>query len=218
MNRHWTDNFRSPLALMLFFGVAAVGAALDLWTKALAVEHLRDGGVRHFLAGWIHLTYTENHGAVFGIAQGARPIFLAVSVGAIVFLAFLFMTSGRARLYQLILGLLLAGVIGNMYDRVYYGYVRDMIHALPGWRWPQWLVNYFPRSWQSRDGEPLEVFPWIFNLADTYLCVGVGAMLLYSFVAECHRRRAAVAAEKAVTGKTTADPSDPCLDPSAERS
>jgi lipoprotein signal peptidase len=214
MTRHWTDNFRSPLALLLFFGVALLGAGLDLWSKALAVAHLQNATVRRLIPGWVHLTYTENHGAVFGIAQGQRIIFLVVSVGAIVFLTFLFITSGRARGFQLILGLLLAGVVGNMYDRVYYGYVRDMIHALPGWTWPQWLVNYFPRSWRPPGGQEMEVFPWIFNLADTYLCVGVAAMLLYSFVAECFRKRAAAAAEKAVAGKTS-DPEHPCLDASA---
>ena len=217
MTRHWTDNFRSPLALLLFFGVGIIGAALDLWTKTLAVEHLRYGRGMSLIPGWIHLTYTENHGAVFGIAQGARPIFLAVSIGAIVFLAFLFMTGGRSRLYQFILGLLLAGVLGNMYDRIHYGYVRDMIHGLPAWYWPQWLVNYFPQSWRPPGGQPMEVFPWVFNLADTYLCVGVGAMLLYTFVAECFRKRAVAAAEKALAGKAK-DPDHPCLNPSAEQS
>jgi signal peptidase II len=216
MTRHWTDNFRSPLAVLLFLGVAALGAAADLWTKALAVDRLKDAAIYKLFPGLLHLTYTENHGAVFGIAQGARYAFLGVSIGAIVFLIFLFVTSGKARLYQLILGLLLAGVIGNMYDRFHYGYVRDMIHALPGWSWPDWLVRYFPRAWQPAAGQQVEVFPWIFNLADTYLCVGVAAMLLYSFVAECHRKRAAAAAEKAA-GKTS-DPNHPCLNASAERS
>jgi signal peptidase II len=218
MTRHWTDNFKSPLALMLFLGIAAVGAALDLWTKSLAVASLAEAPPHRLVPGWVHLTYTENHGAVFGIAQGARPIFLTVSVGAIVFLALLFMTSGRQRVYQFILGLLLAGVLGNMYDRIVLGYVRDMIHALPGWHWPQWLVNWFPQSWQPPRGQPMEVFPWIFNLADTYLCVGVAAMLLYSFLVESFRKRAAAAAEKALVGDAK-EPNPPGLKPSpAERS
>jgi signal peptidase II len=87
---------------------------------------------------------------------------VAVSIGAILFLTYLFATSKRRQwFYQLVLGLLLAGVLGNMYDRVVYGYVRDMIHALP--RWP-------------------DLFPWIFNVADSLLCVGVGLMVLYSFL------------------------------------
>src|SRR5688572_16046073 len=103
MTRHWTDNFRSPLALLLFVGVAILGAAADLWTKSLAVERLKDASIYKLIPGLVHLTYTENHGAVFGIAQGARLIFLVISVGAIFFLIFLFMTSGRARVYQFIL-------------------------------------------------------------------------------------------------------------------
>jgi signal peptidase II len=185
----WTDNLRSPLALLLFVGVAAIGVGLDLWAKAAAVASLRDTPPYRFIPGWLHFTYTENRGAVFGIAQGAWAIFLVVSIGAILFLGFLFLTSGRARIYQLILGVLLGGVIGNMYDRVVYGYVRDMIHGLPGWTWPDWLVDFFPRAWQPAPGMRAEVFPWIFNLADTYLCVGVAAMLMYSFAVEWRRNR-----------------------------
>jgi lipoprotein signal peptidase len=59
-----------------------------------------------------------------------------------------------------------------------YGYVRDMIHALPGWKWPGWMVNLLPDwQWKYQD-----VFPWIFNVADSLLCVGVALMIVYSVV------------------------------------
>ena len=48
-----------------------------------------------------------------------------------------------------------------MYDRIVFGYVRDMIHALP--RWPN-------------------LFPWIFNVADSMLCVGVFLLIVYSLL------------------------------------
>ena len=153
--------FRSPAALARLICTAAAGLALDLWTKSLAQTHLQGAAPIDFLPGWLSFEYVGNHGAVFGIAQGDRWIFLTVSVGALIFLLGLFATSGRRPFYQLILGLLLAGVAGNMYDRGVFGFVRDMIHALPMW----------PRF-----------FPWIFNVADTMLCVGVGLMLLYSFL------------------------------------
>jgi signal peptidase II len=60
--------------------------------------------------------------------------------------------------------MLLAGVLGNLYDRIQYGYVRDMIHALPD----KFVFGY-------------PAFPWIFNIADSLLCVGVAFMILYSF-------------------------------------
>src|SRR5947207_10243084 len=188
--RRWTDNLRSPLAIVLFVGTAAAGVTVDLWSKAQAVARLSDGNIIRFISGLVHFTYTENHGAVFGLGQGQQALFLTVSVGAIAFLVFLFLTSGRSRIYQLILGMLLAGVLGNMYDRINFGYVRDMIHALPGWQWPAWVVRILPASWQPPVGRGLDVFPWIFNVADSLLCVGVGAMLVYSFFTEIRRKHA----------------------------
>jgi signal peptidase II len=190
MSSRWTDPLRSPIALALFIGTAAVGLVADLWSKAAAVDHLKEGAIVRFIPGLLQFTYTENHGAVFGLGQGQQGIFLTVSVAAIGFLFFLFLTSGRSRAYQLILGMLLAGVLGNMYDRVHFGYVRDMIHALPGWQWPAWFVRLLPLAWQPAVGRGLDVFPWIFNVADSLLCVGVGAMLVYSFVAEMRRKHA----------------------------
>jgi signal peptidase II len=166
--------FRSPAALARLICTAAIGLSLDLWTKSLAQTHLMGASPYDFLPNWLSFEYVGNHGAVFGIAQGDRWIFLIVSFGALIFLCGLFATSGRRPFYQIILGLLLAGVTGNMYDRIFFGYVRDMIHALPGWHWPQWILRILPL--------PAEVFPWIFNVADTMLCVGVGLMLLYSFL------------------------------------
>ncbi|HEY1628685.1 MAG TPA: signal peptidase II, partial [Tepidisphaeraceae bacterium] len=103
-----------------------------------------------------------------------RPLFIVVSIAAIVFLTYLFAFSGKRPFYQLLLGLLLAGVLGNMYDRIVFGYVRDMIHALPGIYWPAPIARWLPPGWASSG-----VFPWIFNVADTLLCMGVFLMILY---------------------------------------
>jgi signal peptidase II len=178
------ENLRSPAALSRFFVTAAAGLGLDLWTKSLALANLKDSSAINFWPGWLQLEYTENHGAVFGIAQGQRWIFLLVSVAALFFLTYLFASSGRRPFYQVILGLLLAGVLGNLYDRIEFGYVRDMIHSLPGWHWPDWVQHLLPMI-------PPEVFPWIFNVADSLLCVGVGLMLIYSVFHSPHAPAAA---------------------------
>ena len=155
------DNFRYPPALLRFFGVTAMGLWLDLWSKSAAEQNLSDGSVVRFIPGYLQFEYVQNRGAVFGIGQGQRTIFVAVSILAIAFLTFLFANSGRQKIYQVLLGMLLAGVLGNLYDRIMFGHVRDMIHALP--RWPN-------------------LYPWVFNVADSLLCVGVALMLVYSFV------------------------------------
>jgi signal peptidase II len=179
-------NLRSPAALARFFITTIAGLGLDLWTKSLAVSHLKEGVPVDCVPGWLQFEITTNHGAVFGIAQGQRWIFLMVSIGALIFLTYLFSTSGRRPFYQVILGLLLAGVLGNLYDRICFGYVRDMIHGLPGWRWPEWVHNSMPII-------PADVFPWIFNVADMLLCTGVGLMLIYSFIHPSHPSAATVA-------------------------
>ena len=174
MSRVSSANFRSPIALACFLLTAGVGFALDQWSKVAAFRRLSDGVISdpdgrpwpynprsmHLIPGWLHFDVTANPGAVFGIGPGQRTLFITVSVAAIVFIFYLFATSDRQRVYQVILGMLLAGVLGNLYDRLVFGYVRDMIHALP--QWPG-------------------VFPWIFNVADSLLCVGVFLMIVYSF-------------------------------------
>lgn len=156
------DNLRSPVALARFVLTTILGLALDQITKVIAFDKLGDWPNGYpFIPGWLTFRATINHGAVFGIGQGQRPLFIAISILAIVFIGYLFLTSGRQAFYQIILGMLLAGVLGNMYDRVVYGYVRDMIYALPG-------KTIFGR----------EIFPWIFNVADSLLCVGVGLIIL----------------------------------------
>jgi signal peptidase II len=194
-----TDNLRSPAALARFLLTTIVGLSVDLWTKHEAFIRLaagqpyqdlgRDGNTHWFvnsdpgliasdgyrvIPGLLHLKVTVNEGAVFGFGQGLRWVFLAISVAAILFLTYLFTTSGRQRFYQFILGLLLAGVLGNMYDRFRFGYVRDMIYGLP--RWPH-------------------LFPWIFNVADVMLCVGVGLIFIYSLF---HMRTAVAKASDSV--------------------
>ena len=170
-----TDAFRSHAAIVRFVVTVAIGLGLDLWTKSQTVAHIALGDGIDVIPGWLRLEFTMNRGAVFGIAQGQRWVFMIVSAAAIIFLTYLFSTSARRAFYQIILGMLLAGVLGNMYDRVRYGYVRDMIHAFPGSHWAAWVQSIIP----SLHGE---IFPWIFNVADSLLCVGVGLMLIYSFV------------------------------------
>lgn len=160
------ENFRSRAALARFLIPAATGVAADLLTKWWAFSALGyyvDGQLRtrvvEAIPGWLHFEVTTNRGAVFGMGQGGVPVFLVISILAVGFLLYLFAASGSQRLQQVLLGVLLAGVLGNMYDRLVFGHVRDMIHILPRWG----------------------VFPWIFNLADSLLCVGVAVMLAQGF-------------------------------------
>lgn len=160
-----------PLRLIV---TACLCLAIDLITKHLAAAHLLGSPVQ-FIPGWLDFTYVENRGAVFGMGQGRQVLFICVSVIAVGFVIYLFTRPPRHWWYEITLGMLLAGILGNLYDRVVFGYVRDMIHALPGFYWGgTWqipLLNYPPPPDRA-------YFPWVFNVADSLLCVSIAILLV----------------------------------------
>jgi signal peptidase II len=122
------------------------------------------------IAGILDLKLTLNRGAVFGLGQGGRWFFILVTVVAMAVIVLLFCRSHSSQwLFHAALGLILAGALGNLYDRLLFGAVRDMLYLFPGvnlpfgWRWP---------------GGSRELYPWIFNIADAALCVGVTLIML----------------------------------------
>ncbi len=113
----------------------------------------------------LQLRLTVNHGAVFGLGGGGRWFFIAITFVAIAVITAMFWRSPRnAWLMHIALALILAGALGNLYDRLRFGVVRDMLHLFPGVK--------LPFGWQWPGGID-ELYPWIFNIADVSLCVGV---------------------------------------------
>ena len=142
----------------LFFAVALSGAALDLWTKHAVFAHFdvqpwpREVEV---IPGLLAYGHTHNKGVVFGIAQGVPNFWKFVAVAAVPAILAIFFSVKRLRwILTLSLGMILAGTIGNMYDRLFHPGVRDCLKF--------YLVS---------DGQQ-KVWP-LFNLADSYICVGV---------------------------------------------
>jgi signal peptidase II len=147
----------SPVAWVRFVLIAGGGLAADLWTKYLAFEILGYGpGSRHMvlIPDVLQLRTTLNPGAVFGVGPGLAPLFIVISLVAIGFVVYVFMNCLRQQwVMQIALGLILAGAMGNLYDRAFnHGKVRDFI-----------LLHYWP---------------WIFNLADAMLCIGVPLLIV----------------------------------------
>lgn len=125
--------------------------------------------------GLLNFQLTLNTGAVFGMGQGARPMFIAVSLIALVVILFLLYRSpAKATLYHIGLALILGGALGNLYDRVLYSAVRDMLHMLPS----------------------TGLWPWIFNPADVALVCGVGIVLVVNWITE-HKAAKQAKAKKA---------------------
>lgn len=111
----------SPKAT-LFWPLLLAVLALDVTTKSLAVAHLVPEYVPHeVLSDWVQLTLAYNPGASFGIGAGpySRVIFIALAAFALVILGQLYRaTAPGDRVRAAALGLVSAGALGNMIDRV----------------------------------------------------------------------------------------------------
>lgn len=116
------------------------------------------------------LQLTINVGAVFGLGGGLRWVFVAFSLVATLVLVHVFRRSGARRvILHLALAAVLAGAIGNLYDRVVYGVVRDML-----WLFPRVEL---PFKWRWPDGSR-GLYPWIFNVADVCLVLGLIVLMV----------------------------------------
>jgi len=156
----------------VFWTVAVLGFALDLWTKRAVFAWLRDKPTEsaELIRGFLTFKAALNAGAAFGIASGAQAFLAAVSVFALVALVGVFLFGGmRQRVMQLALGLFAAGVCGNLWDRLFNnGQVRDFID-----------VVYWPgKHWHT------------FNIADAMLCIAVGLLMIATLFtgSSCQKR------------------------------
>ena len=135
--------------------MALAAAAADQLTKAIVSSQLALGDAVE-IVGPFSIHHVRNTGIAFGLFSGATSIVIvltSVAVGALV--AFFARSARRHPLLPVALGLVLGGSISNLVDRLRLGHVTDFLD-----------LDYWPA----------------FNLADTFIVVGVGLLFL-SFVA-----------------------------------
>jgi signal peptidase II len=122
----------------------------------------------------LHVRLWLNEGAIFGIGQGQRWLFAVVSIAAVFIIWRVFARSGAGqRAFHLALAAVLAGAVGNLYDRLRFGAVRDMIHLFP--------EVYLPFGWTWPGTDQRGLYPWIFNFADMWLVGGVALLLILTW-------------------------------------
>lgn len=102
--------------------------AFDQITKYFASLKLADGSVAKFIPGVVQFKYAENTGMAFSMLSGARWVFIALTVVVCVGV-FYYLFSNRCKSLWLYwsLGVILSGGIGNLIDRIKFGYVVDFI-------------------------------------------------------------------------------------------
>jgi signal peptidase II len=112
-----------------FVGLAAVIVVADQLTKAWLTGLLAPGASLAVLDDWVRLVFSQNRGGLFGLLQGQVLAFAALSMVVIGLIVAYHGRSGRDPGLSVALGLLLGGAIGNLIDRLRYGYVIDFVDA-----------------------------------------------------------------------------------------
>lgn len=119
-----------------FVLLAGAIVAVDQLTKTLLVEALRPGESTSVVGDLVRFVHAQNTGGLFGLFRDGAPIFAIASIGVIAMIAWYHGRSGRSPYMTLTLGLLLGGAIGNLLDRLRFGYVVDWVDAgIGGLRW-----------------------------------------------------------------------------------
>lgn len=160
-----------PTRYGLWLLLAGLIIGLDQLTKHLAIQYLELYRPNEVLS-WFNLTLAHNTGAAFSFLAGGsgwQRWFLTVVAVVIcgVLLIWLWRLPHRARLLPTALSLVIGGAIGNLIDRIRFGYVIDFIDVhYADWHWPA------------------------FNLADSAIVIGVILLLIDSLFPNRHQHHA----------------------------
>lgn len=145
--------------------IIIIGFLLDLWSKRWAVAVLSPQQTPLILIpGLLELDFTQNHGMVFGIFNnGSTDItkIILTSIRSLILIGVVVFTIIKRKepfLFLLPFALILAGAGGNVLDGLTTGYVVDFIHIHAG---------------------TLLDWPFLFNVADVYLVIGMALLLIF---------------------------------------
>lgn len=144
-----------------WLGIAALVIALDQASKAWMVNHFGYGESMAVLPIF-NLVLAHNQGAAFSFLNGAggwqRWMFSAIAVAASIWIFMLLKKHSQQKLFCFALAMILGGALGNLIDRIAYGFVVDFLDFY-------WGAAHFPA----------------FNLADSAITCGAALLLLDSF-------------------------------------
>jgi len=150
---------------------ALVIVIADRVTKNLLMDRLEPGGWVEVLPGFA-VTHVHNPGIAFSLFADGGPLtrvilHLVIFTSVVIIAAMLVRHAHGSRLAGVAFGLILGGAVGNLIDRVLYGWVIDFVHL--------WL-SIGGRSWSWPD----------FNVADAAITVGAILLILNEFLVDRH--------------------------------
>jgi signal peptidase II len=151
---------------LLFWSIALGGTAFDLFTKTLVFSKVGPPPARPvpIVSPILEIHTSQNTGALWGFGAhipGSSLIFAGLSVvaGAVILYYLFVLGAASSRTLTVALGLIMAGAMGNCYDRLAFGHVRDFVHFHVD------AVNFDCA---------------IFNFADNMLVAGAITLVLYA--------------------------------------
>ena len=157
-----------------FTATLLAGIAADQLTKSWVVRHLEHiVDEIQLIPGWFAIVHAQNTGAAFSTMEGQRGLFLVFTVVAVVVIGDLVRRQpANESAVPGILGMILAGALGNGIDRALQGHVTDFLKVYAG---QDPLKSWFMERFGTN------VWP-IFNVADSLLLVGVFLFASYWLV------------------------------------
>ncbi len=171
------------IIMLIWLMIIAGIIFLDQLSKWLTVINLGLGETFPLIEGVFHFTYVRNTGAAFSIFNepDERWIFMSISTVAIIALSiYLWKNRKGSKLLCIALSFIVGGGIGNMIDRCILKYVIDMLDFR--------LINFA-----------------IFNVADSFVCVGVGLFALAVILDEIKEVKKQKAAKLAAEAEKNAE-------------
>lgn len=140
--------------LIILLSIIGGSILVDQIVKIIISSTMDVGETIPVIKDIFHFTYIRNEGAAFGMLSEHRWVFMIISSVAIVAMCiYLFKFCKERMLTRIGVALVIGGGIGNMIDRIFLGYVVDMIDCR--------FIDFY-----------------IFNVADSCVCVGAGIVFL----------------------------------------
>ena len=154
-----SNRVSSSQKFVIWLGIAGIVFLADQFTKALIMSNFQLGEARVVFVDYFNIVRVHNTGAAFSFMASAggwqRWVFTAIGVLAAVFISVLLKSHASQKLFAFALACILGGALGNVIDRILYGYVVDFLDFF-------WGIWHFPA----------------FNLADSAITLGAICLLL----------------------------------------
>ena len=135
--------------------ISSIMVLIDQISKILISNYLKVGSSIKIIKDFFYIKYINNKGASWGILENQRLFLIVVSVLSIIIIISYMKNSKNTKLNIVTYALLLGGIIGNLIDRILFGYVKD-------------FLDFYIFSYD---------FP-VFNIADMFIVIGVLLMII----------------------------------------